>query len=159
MSEKWLLVSFGVMEMFQNSIVVMVVQLSEYTKAHQIVCFKRVNLWYLNYISTKTKSQPCIFTSIFCPGQVKDCFSILISLGLRCGTWSSVAVEHELNSCPEACEILVPPPGIESMPPAVKVQSPNLWIARKFSSHISYHCHPPLSLPSSSTGPLWFLTL
>ena len=32
------------MEMFQNSIVVMVVQLSEYTKAHQIVCFKRVNL-------------------------------------------------------------------------------------------------------------------
>lgn len=96
MSEQWLLVSFGVMEMFQNSIVVMVVQLSEYTKAHQIVHFKRMNLWYLNYISTKTKSQPCIFTSVFCPGQVKNFFFYFDCAGSSvwhlvfccCGAWA-----------------------------------------------------------------------
>ena len=50
-------VSSGVMKMFQNPIVVMVVQLCEYTKAHQIVCFKRVTLQCVNYISTKIKNK------------------------------------------------------------------------------------------------------
>ena len=32
-----------------------------------------------------------------------------------------------------ACEILVPQPGIEPVPPAVEGWSPNLWTAREFS--------------------------
>ena len=34
--------------------------------------------------------------------------------------------------CHAACGILVPQPGIEPMPPAVEVQSPNHWTAREF---------------------------
>ena len=35
--------------------------------------------------------------------------------------------------CPLACRVLVPQPGIESKPGvAVKVKSPNHWIAREF---------------------------
>ena len=31
-----------------------------------------------------------------------------------------------------ACRILLPRPGIEPIPPAVEVQSPNHWTAREF---------------------------
>ena len=31
-----------------------------------------------------------------------------------------------------SCRILVPPPGIEPVPPAVEVLSPNHWTAREF---------------------------
>ena len=34
--------------------------------------------------------------------------------------------------CLEACEILVPQPGIEPRPSAVKALSPNPWTAREF---------------------------
>ena len=36
--------------------------------------------------------------------------------------------------CHKACGILVPLSGIWPRPPAVKVQSPNHWIAREFPS-------------------------
>ena len=36
-------------------------------------------------------------------------------------------------SCGVACRILVPPPGIKPMPPAVEAWSSNHWTAREFS--------------------------
>ena len=44
-----------------------------------------------------------------------------------------------------ACGILVPQPGIEPGPPAMKAQSPNHWIAREFPTYCCYfvfHCVP-----------------
>ena len=38
--------------------------------------------------------------------------------------------------CLAACEILVPQPGIEPMPPAEEAWSLNLWIIRKISSFL-----------------------
>ena len=35
-------------------------------------------------------------------------------------------------SCPAACGILVPQPGIQPVPPAVEAQSPNPWTTREF---------------------------
>lgn len=110
------------------------------------------------YFNKNKESKPCIFTSIFCPGQVKDCFSYFNFSGFGVAVGLLLLWSTELNKGPEACEILVPPPGIESMPPGLKVQSPNLWIAGKFSSHISYHCHPPLLCPPAALAPLLFLT-
>ena len=37
-------------------------------------------------------------------------------------------------TCCEACGMLIPRPGIEPVPSAVKTQSPNLWTAREFLS-------------------------
>ena len=34
--------------------------------------------------------------------------------------------------CQAACKILVPQPGIEPLPPAVKARSPNYWTTREF---------------------------
>ena len=40
-------------------------------------------------------------------------------------------------SCSEACGILVPRPGIEPVPSAVKALSPNHWTAREFPTQIA----------------------
>ena len=46
-------------------------------------------------------------------------FFILAALGLRYGTWASLVVALGL-SCPSACGILVPQPGIEPASPALE---------------------------------------
>ena len=48
-------------------------------------------------------------------------------------------------SGPEACGILVPPLGIEPMPPAVEVESPNRWTTREV----------PMPCLFSSRSPFW----
>ena len=45
------------------------------------------------------------------------CFKIILFIIIIC--------------CAVACEILVPQPGIEPLPPAVEAQSPNHWTARE----------------------------
>ena len=57
-----------------------------------------------------------------------------LSCGLRdlllwCAGFSLV-VAHGL-SCPVACGILVPQPGIEPASPALEVRSPNHWTAKE----------------------------
>ena len=42
-----------------------------------------------------------------------------VVLGLYCSTWASLAAAHRL-SCPAACRILVPRPGIEPASPALE---------------------------------------
>ena len=37
--------------------------------------------------------------------------------------------------------VLVPQPGIEPLPPAVEVQSPNHWTTREFSSIYFSYCY------------------
>ena len=44
-----------------------------------------------------------------------------------------------------ACKILVPPPGIEPVPPAVEVRSPNHWTTREFPTL----CISLLGLPNT----------
>ena len=54
-------------------------------------------------------------------------------------------------SCGEACRILVPRPGIEPVPSAVKALSPNHWTARKFPTEtvsitiITYSLYPKIT--------------
>ena len=46
-----------------------------------------------------------------------------------------------------ACGILDPQPGMELLPSALEVQSPNYWTAREcqkeISLEITFHCHSP----------------
>ena len=42
--------------------------------------------------------------------------------------------------CREACRILVPPPGIDPGPPAVKAQNPNHWTTREFPRDDFFNC-------------------
>ena len=49
---------------------------------------------------------------------------------LALGHMGSVVVAYSL-SCPVACRILVPRPGIEPMPPALEVWILNHWITRE----------------------------
>ena len=40
--------------------------------------------------------------------------------------------------CHTACGILVPQPGIEHRPPAVKLPSPNHWTTREFHRYFQF---------------------
>ena len=53
-------------------------------------------------------------------------------------TYGGLALPRELFlfwPCSVACGILVPRPGIEPGPSAVKAQSPNHWTAREFPKY------------------------
>ena len=55
--------------------------------------------------------------------------------------------------CLTACEILIPRPGIEPGPSAVKVQSPNHWTAREYPAtalFLTAHNWKKLTCPSTS---------
>ena len=43
----------------------------------------------------------------------------LAVLALQCGAWASLVVAHGLSG-PAVCDISVPPPGIEPIPPALE---------------------------------------
>ena len=49
-----------------------------------------------------------------------DFFFNLAKLGLHCGMKNSLATMHGLSSCPVACVILVPQPGIKPLSPALE---------------------------------------
>ena len=51
--------------------------------------------------------------------------------------------------CHEICGILVPQPGIETVPLAVEAQSPNHWSAREFPGQ-SFNCEAHCYFPSAS---------
>ena len=51
-----------------------------------------------------------------------------------------------------ACRILVPQPGIESTPPAVRAQSPNLWATREVPSCLFQTPHSWAAPPHKNTA-------
>ena len=127
--------------------------------------FQRVNFWYviytsiksMNHLWNKVKKQNtpslCRLSEIPTPHQISansrhdhtTACSISPSLLPTMTTelnnrWSSPCTLFfgGVGAAPRmTCGILVPRPGIDPMPSAVKVQSPNHWTAREFLTVIS----------------------